>query len=444
MPYFPVFFILTNCQKDPVEDRDRQLDIDLEAALNVTSNGDGKSFYTMPDSYDFDNIPQDPKNPLTQAKVDLGKYLFFETGLSMSPKKEIAQGTYSCASCHIASAGFQSGRVQPIADGGIGIGLNGEGRKRSSAYAPTDVDAGNIRQPSLLNGAYTRLKMWNGMFGSTDQNEGTEHLWIGDPLPANHLGFEGLETQAIAALVGHRLAHTKEFITNIPEYKEQYDNVFSEVPEEDRYSHVSTGLAIGAWQRTLLPNEAPFQKWLKGDETAMTDTEKKGALLFFGKANCTDCHNGPALNAMEFHAMGMNDMYMNSEEIYNTSAEDPINLGRASFTGDPADNYKYKVPQLYNLDNNHYYGHGSSFRDLRDIVDYLNKAIPENPNVPASQLAEEFVPLNLTDEEVDQLTMFLKTGLKDPNLDRYVPSSLPSGNCFPMNDPMSKVELGCN
>jgi len=436
-------FLFNACQKDQVDERDTELDNQLETVLKETSNGEGKSFYTLPESYDLSAIPSDPKNPLTEEKVDLGMYLFFETGLSMSPMKEASLGTYACASCHIPTAGFTAGRVQAIADGGIGMGRNGEGRIKSAIYAGHELDAANITTPSLLNGAYNRLKMANGMFGSTDQNEGTEALWTWGPLGANNLGFHGLETQAIAGLVGHRLAHTKEFIQNIPAYKQKYDDVFKDTPEEERYSLVNTGLALGAWQRTLIPNQAPFQKWLKGDETAMTDMEKKGALLFFGKANCTTCHNGKALNSMEFHALGMNDMYMNEETIYNTSAEDPFNLGRMSFSQDPADAYKFKVPQLYNLEDNPFYGHGSSFRTIKDVVNYYNNAVPQNVNVPSTQLAAEFKPLGLSEEEVDQLTSFLTHALRDQNLERYTPDAIPSGNCFPFNDPVSKAELNC-
>ena len=173
-------------------------------------------------------------------------------------------------------------------------------------------------------------------------------------------------------------------------------------------------------------------------------TKKKGAILFFGKANCSSCHNGPALNSMSFHAIGMKDLYEVAEETFNTSASDGANLGRGSFTKNAADNHKFKVPQLYNLEETPFYGHGSSFRTIRDVVDYKNKAIPENSNVPTEQLASEFIPLNLSDEEVDQLTAFITHGLRDPNLMRYQPTTLPSGLCTPFNDTQARTDLGCN
>lgn len=109
-----------------------------------------------------------------------------------------------------------------------------------------------------------------------------------------------------------------------------------------------------------------------------------------------------------------------------------------------ADKYKFKPPQLYNLTDSPFFGHGSSFRSVRDVVEYKNKGMKENPNVPDSQLAEQFRPLNLTDEEVDDIAAFIEKALRDPNLLRYQPLSIRSGNCFPNNDPQSRMDLGCN
>ena len=78
------------------------------------------------------------------------------------------------------------------------------------------------------------------------------------------------------------------------------------------------------------------------------------------------------------------------------------------------------------------------------MVEYFNNGIAENSNVPNGQLAEEFKPLNLTNEEVNQITAFLENALYDDNLKRYEPSSLPTGNCFPNNDPLSRNDLGCD
>ena len=160
----------------------------------------------LPASDDFSKIPQDPLNPLTTEKVELGKLLFHETGIALAPMQEFAEGTFSCASCHFAGAGFQAGRFQGIGDGGIGFGINGEGRTKGALYQGDELDVQPIRSPTIMNGAYQKNMLWNGQFGATGLNEGTEAAWTtGTPKENNFLGFEGLETQAIAGLGVHRM-----------------------------------------------------------------------------------------------------------------------------------------------------------------------------------------------------------------------------------------------
>jgi len=223
-----------------------------------------------------------------------------------------------------------------------------------------------------------------------------------------------------------------------------FDAAFQNVEETVRYSKMNAGLAIAAYERTLLSNEAPFQQWLKEDYAAMSDEEKRGAILFFDDAKCGNCHSGPALNTMEFHAMGMKDLYDCPEEVFRTPEDDKAHLGRGGFTGNPKDMFKFKVPQLYNLADSPFYGHGASFRSIREVVQYFNLGIPQKTTVPTNQLAEEFGPLSLSEIEVDEITAFLKYSLRDPNLKRYEPTSIPSGNCFPFNDPLAANKLGSN
>jgi len=140
----------------------------------------------------------------------------------------------------------------------------------------------------------------------------------------------------------------------------------------------------------------------------------------------------------------MADLVDCPEETFKTTIDNPQNLGRGGFTEQAVDNYKFKVPQLYNLKDSPFYGHGASFRTIHDVVNYFNNGVAESDRVPNEQLDESFRQLHLSDEEIDQITAFLSEGLYDNNLGRYEPSSLPSGNCFPNNDPLSKNQLGCN
>lgn len=406
-----------------------------------TASPDGQlSYYQLPASDDYARIPQDPNNALNQEKIELGKLLFHETAFSTDGNFPITGQEYSCASCHHADAGFQAGLAQGLGEGGEGFGHIGEARVRNPLCAPELCDVQPIRSPTILNGAYQPVMLWNGQFGATDVNIGTEDQWTEDtPKAVNHLGFEGLETQAIAGLEVHRIIYDAESVEQHG-YKSLWDQAFSDISADERYTRVTAGLAIAAYERTVMSNKAPFQEYLNGNYEALTEDEKIGAQIFFGKGQCIDCHTGPALNKMEFHALGLNEFDPSEVTFYNP--EDPARFGRFSFTKNEEDRFKFKTPQLYNLRDLEFLGHGASMHSVREIIEYKNRAIAENPEVPAEVL--DLNPLNLTDAEIDQLTKFVENALYDTDLDRYVPSELPSGNCFPNNDVISREDLGCN
>lgn len=414
----------------------------LEQQLLQSAGGKGIAFFTMPESGNFTAIPQDPRNPLSKEKVDLGKLLYHETALLAKPKFTGGMQTGSCASCHHAAAGFQANMAQAIGEGGSGFGTAGESRVRDPQCAIEFLDVQPIRTPSAMNMAWQTNILWNGQFGATGINIGTESQWTkGTPKENNTLGYEGLETQAIAGQDVHRLSIDLSGIAQMEVYRTMFAAAFPNEPAETRINRINAGLAIAAYERTLLANRAPFQQWLRGSRTAMNAQQVRGATLFFGKAQCVSCHTGPALNAMAFYGLGMKNL--DGPGTYGTDASKPEHKGRGGFTGKAEDMHKFKVPQLYNLVDSRFYGHGSSFRSVRDVIVYKNKAVPESADVPSTQLAAEFKPLNLSDAEIDDLTVFVEQALRDPDLRRYVPTALPSGLCFPNNDTQSRKDRGC-
>ncbi|GJM35359.1 MAG: di-heme enzyme [Saprospiraceae bacterium] len=433
--------IVFACTKDRLVD---PLDIALDKALKRIAPTGTRDYFELPESEDLAAIPQDfVNNPLTPEKVALGKMLFFETGLARDSKYDSGKGTYSCSSCHVPSAGFMPGRKQGIADGGTGFGENGEFRSQSSNYAEDELDVQGARPLSMLNTAYVTNSTWSGKFGATHVNVGTEALW-GTPedelTEINHLGYQGLESQNIEGLSLHRM-RIDEYVLDTLGYRPMFDEAFPDFPEEERYGVVTTSFALSAYIRNLLPTKAPFQQWVKGNYDAMTDIQKEGGLLFFGKAGCYRCHKGAALSSVEFHALGVGDLC--DVDALNTGTTDIRNFGRGGFTGESEDLFKFKVPQLYNLKDSPFYFHGSSKNTLWGVVDYFNRAEPENPRVPVSQISPFFHPLNMSIVEIQQLVAFLGDGLRDPDLQRFAPEAVLSGNCFPNNDPESQQDLGC-
>jgi len=368
--------------------------------------------------------------------------LFHDTGIATNGQSN-EDKTWSCASCHHAAAGFKSGVPQGIGEGGVGFGSDGKERRLSPNFdanaeklAANKPDLQPFASPSILNSAYQDVMLWNGQFGNRVNglvNTGTANDLLaaqGTPKEENVRQFSGLETQAIAGLDVHRLAVNE---STLQTYADLFQALETTSNDDKK---VTAGLAIAAFERSLLANRAPFQDWLKGDRSAMSDAQKRGGTLFFGKAGCSDCHRGPALSseidASEnevFMAIGFADFDPVSQPLVHGPISQADRLGRGGFTKEAVDNYKFKIPQLYNLADTNVFGHAASFTSIRDVIEYKNNAIVQNDKSSVN-LDDRFKRLNLSDAELDDLTQFLATGLYDAELARYQPKFVPSGECI--------------
>ncbi len=434
--FLTLFFM--QCTKDRLDYQ--PLDKKLTNLIAAKSPDGTAEYYILPN--EITDIPQDVKNPLTVSKIELGKKLFFETGFANKAIKPESMGTYSCASCHVPKAGFKPNNFQGIADGGLGFGIDGDGRVKNSNYEDYEIDVQSARPLSLVNVAFVSNTFWNGQFGPYGVNEGTEYLWDqSEDTERNHLGFEGIETVNFAGLITHRLSYDSLSIDSLG-YKNDFDLAFANEDKSNRYSDFTASLALSAYIRSIISNDAPFQKWLKGETKAMSNNMKEGAHLFFGKANCSSCHYEQNLGSSEFHALGVQDMYQ--QPSYNTSETDRRNLGRGGFTRNVDDYYKFKVPGLYNIGDTKFYFHGASHTSLESVIRYKVDAKSENINIPDSLLSIKFKSLTLSDTEIANLVSFLEYGLNDPDLQRYAPTEIYSGNCFPNADEQSRIDLGCD
>lgn len=422
------------------------LEKQLREQVEDAGGASGAAAFVLPDSRDLAKIPQDPLNPLTPEKVALGQMLFHETAIAINPLDPSNKGAYSCASCHSADAGFVSGLTQGMGEGGSGFGPKG-GLRELAANMLSIVDVQPISVPAALNTAWQSVMLHNGQFGATGLNRGTEYAWTADtPKAVNRLGYEGVETQAIAGLAVHRLIDDKQpkktsasVLGKDAKYLEMFAAAYPQKPEQNRVNQETAGLAIAAYERTLIADKAPFQNWLRGDSQALTNNQKLGASVFFGQGQCVACHTGPSLASMKFAALGLRDLDTAPGAIIKDPKFQEV-LGRGSFTGLAADMFTFKVPQLYNLKDHAGYGHGASLTSIRAVLDYKNRAKPENPRVSATALAPEFQPLGLSELQLSALADFLENGLYDPDLKRYQPQALPSGNCFPNNDTVARKD----
>lgn len=392
-------------------------------------NNQGLDYFILPDPTDLDKIPADPQNPLTPAKIELGKYLFHEPALSINSINIKHWKTVSCATCHFAQAGFRANIAQALGTGGLGFSKQ---RHRDPDFSPTIIDKQSILAPSVLNSAYQEPMLWDGRAGVTGINAKEPLIQEFD---VNRYQLSGLETQAIDAMTVHRLGTAA--IATIPEYQDLFAHAFPDRPyvSAEIEDLKRTGLAIAAYERTLLATEAPFQKWLKGDENALSKQELRGGLVFF-RSTCIHCHTGANLARSDFRSVGFGD---HPNEVSG------LNLGRGVITKNPQDDFKFKVPQLYNLADSSPHGHGASFETVQEVVNYFNQGRPQKVEaLYAKNLSILFKPLHLDSQQIDDLTTFLEESLKDPNLIRYLPQKLPSGLCFPNNDQLSQEQFNCS
>jgi cytochrome c peroxidase len=423
---------------------------ELKTVMSTTSPTGSYEGYILPESDDFLNIPQDPSNPITAEKVELGKFIYHETGITSTETNQTdMDNTWSCASCHNGQNGFKSGIRQGIGEGGVGF----DHRTVAAGVDPSTVDVQPVTSPTVLNTAYQEVMLWNGQFGNVIGgivNIGIDperHFTEGTPKEANLRNLAGLETQAVAGLGVHRMnVEEGSVLTTNEKYRMMFEAAYGTSQPNDMLEAAS--FAIAAYERTILANQAPFQDFLRGDEDAMTLEEVEGAKVFFGKGNCHSCHNGPALSspvgslASEvFMTLGFHDLDMWDDIIGEVG--EGVREGRAGFTGDDMEKYAFKVPPLYNLTDTEVFGHGASFTSVEEVVRYKVAATPQHPDVDLIDIDYRFTPLDLSEEEISNLVSFLENSLYDPDLMRYVPTELPTGLCVTNNDEDSRRELGC-
>lgn len=300
-------------------------------------------------------VPIPANNLQTPAKVELGKQLFFDPRLS-------GNDHWACATCHNPSFGYSDGLPRSLGFGD---------EKELGRHSPT-----------IINVAYNSSQFWDGRAAT-------------------------MEEQATRPIVAPREMNADpkamiQKITAISGYNEQFQQVFGEQP-----SLKTIGMAIAAFERTVISGETAFDRYEKGDKKALTDQEKRGLILFVSKAACTQCHAGPNFTDNSFKNLGLPQAGPLKED-----------LGRYEVTKDPKDKGAFKVPSLRNIAMTAPYMHTGAFATLDEVVEFYNQG-----GGPGSNKTPKLLKLNLTDSEKKDLVAFLKslTGTLPP----VVPPQLP-------------------
>ncbi len=310
-------------------------------------------------------VRQEPIQPIptpvikNQAMVDLGKQLFFDPRLSRS-------GFISCNSCH-----------------NLGMG----GTDNLKASVGHNWQKGGINSPTVLNSSMSIAQFWDGR--AKDLRE-----QAGGPI-ANPAEMASSHELAISVLA------------SIPGYRATFKQVF----KKDEITIDQVTEALAAFEEALVTPNSRFDKWLRGDDKALSAEELAGYELF-KNSGCVACHNGPAAGGTSFQKMGLVQPYQTSHEAQ----------GRAGVTGKDVDRMTFKVPTLRNVELTYPYFHDGEAPTLRDAVDLMGRL----------QLGREF-----SQKENDQIVAFLKTLTGDqPKL--VMPILPPSSDKTPRPEPFKR------
>jgi cytochrome c peroxidase len=349
-------------------------------------------------------------NPMTSAKVSLGRALYFDKRLS-------SDGTVSCATCHDPANAFTDHTV-------IAIGASSK--------------VGTRNAPTILNAMFSEQLFWDGRVGSLEEQ-------AKQPM-TNPFEMGMGDNDKVVARVG-----------SIPEYRERFQSVFG----SEGITIDTIVKAIAAYERTQLSGNSPFDRFISGDTNAISEAQKGGWEIFKGKAKCIECHSFSALSPFftdfRFHNTGIAANDMNFEQLTglarkiadrktSSSGTKPVNLttnrptsdpqsqhsapllahtqgftdlGRYLVTNQPKDIGAFKTPTLRDIELTTPYMHNGSEKTLIDVVRFYNRGGNASAN-----LDERMHPLNLSDIEINELVEFMRA-LTSADVLRRTQSSKP-------------------
>jgi cytochrome c peroxidase len=365
-------------------------------ALNSQSQG-LSPFSALPEHV---SAPAD--NPQTADKAALGKLLFWDPILSGN--RDVA-----CASCHHPRLGYAEDRD-------ISVGVNGMGLGRSRRFrSPNTIPFVKRNSQTMLNvgfsgidqsGRYTPASapMFWDMRARSLERQALEPIksfeeMRGDSYP---------EDKAVETVVGR--------LNAIPDYRALFGKAFG----DDTISGENLGKALAAFGRSLVANNSPFDRYMRGDRSAMTRDQIEG-MRRFERVGCTKCHNGPMFSDYKVHVLGVpdNDALPKSDR---GMADMPTQLRTESFVGTP---YAFRTASLRNLKYTAPYMHSGVFRTLLDVIEFYDD-VPENPNVGRREVDPLARQLDDPDDEAGAIIAFLEA-LNDDSFDKTVPAAVPSG-----------------
>jgi len=392
--------------------------------------------------------------------ADLGRLLWFDTVTGLNNDN-------NCSGCHSPANGF--GDSQSIA---IGVENNG-------IVGPNRAGPRNQRRtPMIVNSAFFPNLMWNSRFASLANDPFDSSAGLSFPAP------EGLTLSYLPHLLvaqafippterievagfhfpGDNFDIRDEVlrrINDIPEYRQRFGRFFPSVRNGGPIDFDMFGFAIAEFEFQLTFADAPIDRFARGHRNALTDPQKQGALLFFGRARCVQCHQVSGSSNEMFsdfspHVIAIPQIAPLVSNLPFDGAGQNEDFGLEQITGNPNDRYKFRTSPIRNVALQPTFFHNGAFTRLEDAVRHhldvfasarsydpvvagvdSDLTAPMGPIEPVLARLDPILatPIDLTDAEFRQLLDFVRHGLLDQragpdNLRKLIPRSVPSG--FPV------------
>ncbi len=423
--------------------------------------------------------PGPPLRPLTDADyrnggqfdsnvVELGRLLFFDEVLS-------GNRNISCATCHNPIAFTGDGLSLPLGEGGRGLAqARTTGRGADAVHERVPRNA-----PPLFNlGARRFTRLFHDGRVAEDPSEPSgfrspagNDLPLGldsvlavqamfPPTSGTEMAGQADENSVGAAAAAGRLSGDDgvwdllaQRLRDIPEYVRLFRTAFRDVRRPDDVTFVHVANAIAQFEAAAYRSDrSPFDRFLRGDRTALNGAQERGMDLFYRRGSCSRCHGGALQTDQRFHAVAMPQIGPGTGD----GADGRDDFGREKVTGDRRDRFEFRTPSLRNVELTGPWGHDGAYGSLDAVVrhyrnppnalrayDRSQAYLPSRPDLDALDFvvmddpgrvaaigdANDARPMRLSDQDVADLVAFLRA-LTDPNmLDRSgdVPTHVPSG-----------------
>ncbi|WP_381507724.1 cytochrome-c peroxidase [Spirosoma flavum] len=327
------------------------------------------------------------------AQIALGKALFWDPILSGG--KDVA-----CATCHHPNNAYTDGLDLSLGENAVGYG------SARRFILPNDVSFTKRNSPTILNTAYNGMDA-NGGFNPTtapmfwDSRMASLELQVTGPMTTfeEMRGHAYTEGMALDSLVARLKA--------IVDYQPLFQQAFG---TQQPITPTNIGKAIAAFERTLVALNSPYDRYQKGDKTAMTAAQIQG-MQTFANEGCAVCHSGPMFSDYQAHVLSA-----------------PDNAKLAASDAGVNGTYAFRTPTLRNVGLTGPYMHNGTFQSLAQVVnfyDQIGDGNSQNPHVGRQQLDANVRRINLRNNEQAQIVAF-RNALTDTGFDRSIPASVPS------------------